>query len=136
MVQAKINFSKPYVKLVQPIFPTIRGKSWFEKNALLYLVTQTSSSKKDRLFLGFARLKHKYLMNISDIPLSFLQYDAYPEPIYSHHDFAELLNEFRFYSRAVTPIDEVTVLIFEWTHIRRLDEYLSSPPPPMAGSGT
>ena len=126
--QTYINFQILYYKLLFDIFPTIRGKTWFKK----IKIGDIRAVYVDRKHYCVAKLIYKKLMQIKDIPLSFLTWDtasiaymgpnSHPEPsrwntIESYADFTDLLNT--FYPRNVyanvkaTPETEVTVVIFE-----------------------
>ena len=126
--QIYINFKILYYKLLFDIFPTIRGKSWNKK----IKIGDIRAVYVDRKHLCVAKVIYKKLMQIKDIPLSFLRWDtasiaylgpnSHPEPsrwnaIESYVDFTDLLNT--FYPRKVYPNlkatseTEVTVVIFE-----------------------
>lgn len=106
----KVNFSSRYTKLDLPLFPTIRGKSWYNKTPMKEFYFITVHYK----FYCRARLFCKKRFRIEEIPLDFLQYDAHPEPVDDHEHFAVMINQFRtgFMPKA-TPESEMTVLIFQ-----------------------
>ena len=128
MTQDYINFKHEYMKLLFPVFPTIRGKSWFKK----IKVGDIRLINVKRCHLYDAKLIYKKILRIKDISLDFLQWDtsypaylgpdAYPKPtqykiIDDHEQFIDLLNSFyprNVYSQLEASLEtEVTVLIFE-----------------------
>lgn len=119
MKQTYINFSHDYYKLQFPIFPTIRGKSWFKK----INIDDIKDITKQRRFLYKAVIIDKYLMRIKDIPLEFLQWDTAlllslgwkkfsRITIFSYQEFCDLLNSFipPFYTQS--NIDSEKTIIF------------------------
>ena len=102
-----INFAHKYTKLDYPIFPTIRGESWYQKKSRFWCVTVNHN------YFTFAYLLHQFPMRISDIPLDLLVWDVAPTKIHSRYHFMEKLNTFRRFHKLETTDDFVCVLFFE-----------------------
>ena len=103
-----IPFLHRYHKLSQPVFTTIRGKTWLKKFRVGEVAEVVERHGNFTVTVEAAELRR-----VRDMPLQFLKDDAeYPGfVIRSAQDFIDLLNSFRAPSwQQVDESSEMTVL--------------------------
>ncbi|OLS20365.1 MAG: hypothetical protein HeimC3_41040 [Candidatus Heimdallarchaeota archaeon LC_3] len=125
-MRKQISFAINYDKLNQKTFCTLRGFSWMEETFRFPTII-----KIKRQVIGYAQVLCRKLVNVSELPLEFLQYDVSPFVIKRKGDFYDYVNNLRN-DRAI-PIGviegewqaEMTLIYLTWmSKLKKLDYWM------------